>query len=151
MIGSTVCLLCPPGFECPFTNMAPLRCPVGTYSLSGEAQCQRCSIGHSCNSNDMLPTPCPIGWFSQEGEAMCTPCYPGYFCPSEDAPLGLPILCPEGYYSIEEGNTICTLCPAGHKCPNRTQIPEPCPPGFFASTGLQFCLSVNQPIILRIK
>ena len=142
LIGSTECLICPAGFECPDRGTSPQSCPVGTYALSGHTRCQQCPIGHGCNSTDSLPNPCPIGWYSAEGTSTCTPCPRGYFCPSA-APVNSPIICPVGHYNLIEGGTFCNVCPGGHQCPNRTEPPESCPAGYFSPTGLNYCSQVS--------
>lgn len=102
-----------------------------------------CPSGHYCPQGSNEPLECPIGTFSpvngSVGLADCIPCSPGEYCelPASSQSSGL---CDPGYFCLSRATTPTPtngvtgdFCQAGFFCPGGSNLPVPCPPGWFSS------------------
>jgi len=60
-----VCIICPPGYECPNKGSMPIRCRGGYYSLAGKTDCTACPAGSACPDGESDPIPCISGFYSE--------------------------------------------------------------------------------------
>ncbi len=111
--GSTGCLLCHPGYQCPEESTTP------------SPEDHICPQGGWCDGKDF--SPCPAGSYgnvsgSRNMEEACEVCPPGYYCPNP------------GATEFED-----SICPEGHFCPAGTVFQEqfPCPAGTFNNATMQ--------------
>ena len=160
--GSSLCELCPSGYQCDGTSETFSQCNSGTYSPLGETTCLTCPPGYYCPtgggfSSDHLkicpmgqfciagrsePENCPIntygGSLGLQSSAGCTTCPAGYHCHVGTA--GFPThqhLCPLGHYC--EGGQAPVPCEAGtygalHGLTSQAQC-QPCQPGQYCQAG----------------
>ncbi|KAG7471369.1 hypothetical protein MATL_G00123830 [Megalops atlanticus] len=152
---------CPAGHYCPTGTVAPLPCPLGTWSNStgqkSPQECQPCpggfycastgltaptgpcSGGFYCTQGAVTPSPtdgttggsCPEGHYCPIGTTQPVPCEPGTFITVTQATECSP--CPPGWYCVAG---MMLLCPAGFYCPEGTgQDWRACPEGTYGSAA----------------
>jgi len=119
---------CFPGFVSTGYGNPCLRCPVGTYALSGASMCINCSAGTFASSElSTACTFCPVGTYSSApkasacascasvltvGSSSCFTCTPGqYVNVSANASC---LTCPFATYTNGSGQTVCYSCPSGY-------------------------------------
>jgi hypothetical protein len=100
--GSTKCIDCPPGSECPSV---------------GATWYQKCSPGHFTNSS--LQTTChqcaPGTYQEKLGQAVCSPCPAGtYNSESGSTSISMCLDCQPGTYSAQRGSEYCFDCSVGY-------------------------------------
>jgi cytochrome b involved in lipid metabolism len=143
-VGSTQCLLAPPGtYTDTVGSSQATPCPKGTFNfLSGSINCQLAPIGKYVDQTGQLfATTCPEGKTtasigSDSLEDCFTPqvfieCDAGYYF---DSKAGECNPAPPGYFVQTAGATEATPCPAGTFSNFSASLDcKPAPPGFFVS------------------
>ena len=147
-----------------------MRCPAGSYSLSGQGDCTTCPAGFECSNPGVPPVRCFLGSYSEAGDINCTLCPSGMSCPSPDmlpqscgpgeySDVGQANCsqCAPGYYSVHmswgddtsncsfsasRGASNCTRCPSGHSC-EPDGLPVECPAGTSSSGGQLSCTACD--------
>lgn len=78
--GSSGCLQCPAGSECPSAKLSMhVPCRNGTYADSeGHDACLQCPEGFTCPNPATSPVLCENGTYSFNGSALCSLCPAGY-------------------------------------------------------------------------
>ena len=67
-----------------------------------------CTVNHYCPEGTAEPIPCEDGTYTDTTQnAACWPCTAGYYC------VGMPQLCPPGYYCPEGTGLVWESCPPG--------------------------------------
>ena len=81
---------------------------------------------------------CKKGTFCPQGSTAPISCTPGYYCLEDKLP-NVSGECGAGYYcngsAIEQhpiNETYGDWCPVGNYCPQKSPVPTPCNPGYFA-------------------
>ncbi len=145
---------CPPGYYCPESSDAPIKCDIGTYNNEYNAKavtdCKKCLPGKYCNAQALIePTgDCEQGYYCKSGAITATPdvedagknygpCPQGYYCPVSTS---TPLPCPAGTFSgIDKAYSIdqCIPCTAGKFCSSQGLAAEEgdCELGFYCPTG----------------
>lgn len=73
LAGAQNCTVCPLGYACPVTTLAPQKCSSG-YALGGATTCLPCPAGFACAADFTAIAACPTGSYSLQGSTVCTPC-----------------------------------------------------------------------------
>lgn len=111
-IGSEINGKCPKGYYCPLGTVAPLPCPIGTYSDTEQnddvADCLPCTAGHYCDEMgltlaDLSNKECFEGFICLTGSDIPNPkdgvkgklCDPGHYCSKGSSAM---TQCPPGSY-----------------------------------------------------
>lgn len=64
------CHVCPPGYECPDTNLPAMNyCLTGTWSEGGLDKCTECEEGYECVGTQKIA--CAANKWSSRGEGVC--------------------------------------------------------------------------------
>ena len=111
--------------------------------LSGVVIPSDCEVGYYCPVGTQYRTQygCPKGTYGNITKAreagQCIDCDGGEFC-DETGLTTTSGLCLEGFFcnsgartNAPTDNITGNVCPFGHYCVNGTQIPEPCPEGYY--------------------
>lgn len=102
-----------------------------------------CPLGYYCPQGSIEPLECPIGTFSPVNGTIeiddCIPCSPGEYCEQSGLPQSSGS-CDPGYFCTARSTTptptdgiVGDFCQAGFFCPRGSNLPLPCPPGWFSS------------------
>ncbi|CAM9249368.1 unnamed protein product, partial [Phaeothamnion confervicola] len=139
MVAQERCTSCPRGYICPgFGRLAPAICPAGMVCSRGGLMSPnlRCAPGFYCPAGTVTSDP-----FRNDTTARPYPCTPGTYCPGGVGYAEVLVdnflyaqACPAGFY-CEAASTSprgSGLCPPGFYCPEKTAVPIPTPPGYFA-------------------
>eukprot|EP00960_Hanusia_phi_P034309 750985-Hanusia_phi.AAC.8 len=155
-VDSSLCVACPAGYFCPFSNEECAvgqnvqdclgkrePCPPGYFcpagSFVGDNPDRKCPKGHFCEAQCPSPTPCPPGTYQDDlGQSSCKSCFSGMYCP------GVEKLLADDPLKTSKNTTGVIVCPAGYFCPPVTISPRPCPQGFYnprmASKDINSCM-----------
>ena len=143
--------ICPAGNYCKEGSVAPVLCPIGTYSsataLTNASSCSPCSPGRYCSTLGLLTDTgantglCTGGYYCPGGQSSPNPtqyiCPSGNYCPEGS---GSPMICPAGQYQTAQGKDFCELSPAGSYTtggPGADALGQtfPCPVGYYCPPG----------------
>jgi len=123
------------------------------FFISGVSVPSECEAGYYCPNGTEYRTQygCPKGTYGTKLQAKdpedCINCDGGEFCVETglQSPSGL---CLEGFFCTARAemnaptdNITGNVCPLGRYCTNGTQIPEPCPEGYYGPSEGIICLN----------
>ena len=136
--GIADCAPCPVASYCPYSSVAPILCPAGTFRSTQFAgslsECNSCPAGRWCAIASTAPTLCTGNTYSPTERAVnistCTPCTYGAICPdgSTTSAAG-PSSCPRGSYCPTNADDSVSLinCQVGTYNPSTGQtLPTAC-------------------------
>jgi hypothetical protein len=128
----TLCEPCVSGSYCPSGSVAPVLCPMGTFSAPRSGVCSPCLSGRYGNTTGLFNSTCGGG--CEAG--------PGSYCPA-GLVTAIGTLCPAGRYTDVGGASLCTPCPGGRvgaaQGYNSSLCGGQCPPGQSSAPGFTSC------------